>query len=69
MWCERGACPGNNDSPKPAQLWANEKVVDPTPILVLALLAAVGRNAFVGARQQIIRARFRGAAEEEEISP
>lgn len=45
------------------------KVVDPTPILVLALLAGFAQNAFIGALQQIIKARFRGAAEEEETTP
>jgi hypothetical protein len=42
------------------------KVIDPTPILVLALLAGFAQNAFIGALQQIIKARFRGAVEEEE---
>ena len=45
---------------------AAPKVVDPTPILILALLAGFAQNAFIGALQQIIKARFRGAAEEEE---
>lgn len=48
------------------QAQATTKVIDPTPILVLALLAGFAQNAFIGALQQIIRARFRGAAEEEE---
>ena len=48
------------------QVGAGTKVVDPTPILVLALLAGFAQNAFIGALQQIIRARFRGASEEEE---
>ena len=45
---------------------AMPKRVDPTPILVLALLAGFAQNAFIGGLQQIIKARFRGAAEEEE---
>lgn len=48
------------------QVETTTKVVDPTPILVLALLAGFAQNAFISALQQIIRARFRGAVEEEE---
>jgi hypothetical protein len=40
--------------------------VDPTPILLLAVLAGFAQNAFISALQQIISAQFRGAAPEEE---
>jgi len=42
--------------------------INPTPILLLAVLAGLAQNAFVSTLQQIIKARFRGAAEEEETS-
>jgi hypothetical protein len=41
-------------------------LVNPTPILLLAVLAGFAQNAFIGALQQIISAQFRGAAPEEE---
>lgn len=38
--------------------------VDPTPILVLAVLAGFAQNAFLGTLQQMVNARFRGQEEE-----
>ena len=43
-----------------------DAVVNPTPILLLAVLAGFAQNAFIAALQQIIRAQFRGASPEEE---
>jgi hypothetical protein len=40
-------------------------LVDPTPILLVAVLAGFAQNAFIAALQQIIKERFRGAPEEE----
>jgi hypothetical protein len=45
---------------------ANSSVVNPTPILLLAVLAGFAQNAFIGALQQIISAQFRGASADEE---
>jgi hypothetical protein len=45
---------------------ADSSVVNPTPILLLAVLAGFAQNAFIGALQQIISAQFRGASPEEE---
>jgi hypothetical protein len=45
---------------------SNDSVVNPTPILLLAVLAGFAQNAFIGALQQIINAQFRGAPPEEE---
>jgi len=45
---------------------ATGSVVNPTPILLLAVLAGFAQNAFIGALQQIISAQFRGASPEEE---
>jgi hypothetical protein len=45
---------------------ADASVVNPTPILLLAVLAGFAQNAFIGALQQIISAQFRGASPEEE---
>jgi hypothetical protein len=45
---------------------AGSRVVDPTPILLLAVLAGFAQNAFIGALQQIISAQFRGAPSDEE---
>lgn len=42
--------------------------VNPAPILLFALLAGFAQNAFIGALQQIIRERFRGAPEEDATS-
>lgn len=51
---------------EPANAQTAEDVVNPTPILLLAVLAGFGQNAFIAALQQIIRAQFRGASPEEE---
>jgi hypothetical protein len=45
---------------------AADAVVNPTPILLLAVLAGFAQNAFIGALQQIISAQFRGAPTEDE---
>jgi hypothetical protein len=45
---------------------AAQAAVNPTPILLLAVLAGFAQNAFIGALQQIINAQFRGASPEEE---
>lgn len=42
--------------------------IDPTPIFLLAVLAGLAQNAFFGGLQQIVKARFRGAVEEEETA-
>jgi hypothetical protein len=47
----------------------DESVVNPTPILLLAVLAGFAQNAFIGALQQIISAQFRGAPPEDETPP
>lgn len=41
------------------------QLVDPTPILLVAVLAGFAQNAFIAALQEIVRERFRGAPEEE----
>ena len=45
---------------------ASVAAVNPTPILLLAVLAGFAQNAFIGALQQIINAQFRGASPDEE---
>jgi hypothetical protein len=47
-------------TPEPSPL----QDINPTPILLLALLAGFAQNAFIGSLQQIINARFRGDGEE-----
>jgi hypothetical protein len=51
---------------EPANGSTADAVVNPTPILLLAVLAGFAQNAFIAALQQIIRAQFRGASPEEE---
>ena len=42
------------------------QMIDPTAILLLAVIAGLAQNTFIGSLQQISRSRFRGSSEEEE---
>ncbi len=63
------ATPTPTATPTPQPPGETKRPIDPTPIFLLAFLAGLAQNAFFGFLQQTVKARFRGADEEEETVP